>query len=77
VVPRGTVGILYPGMEARIIRDDGREANVNEPGELYIRGPNIVSGYWRNEEATRSTFLSDGWLRTGDRFRIDEHGYFL
>lgn len=71
------MGILWPGMEARILRDDGSEANVNEPGDLLLRGGNVVLGYWQNEKATRETFLQDGWLKTGDRFRADEHGNLL
>jgi long-subunit acyl-CoA synthetase (AMP-forming) len=66
-----------PGMEARIVRDDGSEADVDEVGELYLRGPNIALGYWNNEKATRETFVKDGWLRTGDRFKVDKDGNFL
>lgn len=62
-------------MKGRIVREDGTDADVNEPGELWLRGPNITSGYWKNEEANRQSF-QDGWLRTGDIFRVDEDGYF-
>ncbi|RPD62445.1 acetyl-CoA synthetase-like protein [Lentinus tigrinus ALCF2SS1-7] len=74
----GSVGLLLPGVEARIVRDDGTLAGYNEPGELWLKGENIALGYWRNEKATKETF-GDGWLRTGDRFRIDEDGnlYFV
>jgi len=70
----GSVGILIPGMEARIVREDGSDAGINEPGELWLRGGNVAMGYWGNEEATKKTFLEDGWLRTGDQLRIDELG---
>jgi long-subunit acyl-CoA synthetase (AMP-forming) len=73
----GSVGILWPSMEARIVKDDGTEADYNETGELHVRGGSIALGYWRNEKATRDTFLSEGWLRTGDQFRADEHGNLL
>ena len=63
-------------MEARIIRDDGTDADVDEVGELYLRGGNIALGYWDNEEATKETFV-DGWLRTGDKFRVNKGGDFL
>ena len=63
-------------MEGKIVREDGTEAGVNEPGELWLRGGNIVPGYWNNEEATRKTFC-DGWLKTGDQFKIDELGRLL
>ncbi|KAF9459208.1 hypothetical protein BDZ94DRAFT_1268837 [Collybia nuda] len=72
----GCTGVLLPGMEGRIVRDDGSEADVNEVGELYLKSPNIAMGYWNNEKATRETFV-DGWLRTGDKFRVDEEGYFF
>ncbi|KAA1476773.1 acetyl-CoA synthetase-like protein [Dentipellis sp. KUC8613] len=69
-------GILNPSVEARIIRDDGSDAEYDEPGELLLRGPNIALGYWRNENATAESFLADGWLRTGDRFRVEPTGAF-
>ncbi|KAF9451827.1 acetyl-CoA synthetase-like protein [Macrolepiota fuliginosa MF-IS2] len=68
-------GTLIPGMEARIVREDGTEADWNEVGELWLRGENVVLGYWNNPEANKGTFV-DGWLRTGDRFRVDEDQYF-
>ncbi|RDB14659.1 putative 4-coumarate--CoA ligase 1 [Hypsizygus marmoreus] len=72
----GSTGVLLPGMEARIVRDDGSDADVNEVGELLLRSPNIALGYWNNEKATRETFV-DGWLRTGDKFRATEDGTFF
>src|SRR5262245_10323042 len=68
--------ILIPGMEARILRDDGSDADINETGELWLRGPNISLGYWNNEKASKETFVN-GWLHTGDRFHVDENGFFL
>lgn len=67
----GSAGILLPGMQARILREDGTEAGPNEPGELWLKSGSIAMGYWNNEEATREAFV-DGWLKTGDRFVIDE-----
>ncbi|KAG5729577.1 putative 4-coumarate--CoA ligase 1 [Termitomyces sp. T112] len=72
----GATGILLPGMEARIVRDDGTEADFNEPGELYLKSPNISPGYWNNEKSTRETFI-DGWLHTGDKFSVNKDGYFF
>jgi len=68
-------GFLLPGMEARIVRDDGSEADWDEVGELWLRGENVVPGYWNNPEANATTFV-DGWLRTGDKFRVDKDQYF-
>lgn len=73
----GSTGILLPGQEARIVREDGTEADVDEVGEMYLRGRNIALGYWNNETATRETFVEGGWLRTGDRFKVDKDGNFL
>ncbi|KAL0061959.1 hypothetical protein AAF712_011243 [Marasmius tenuissimus] len=72
----GCAGILFPGMEARIVREDGSEADADEVGELYLKGGNICKGYWNNEKATQEA-LVDGWLRTGDRFRVDAEGNFF
>jgi long-subunit acyl-CoA synthetase (AMP-forming) len=72
----GSAGILLPGMQAQIVREDGSEAGVNESGELYLQGGNIAMGYWNNEKANKETFVN-GWLRTGDRFRVDNTGAFL
>lgn len=72
----GSSGILLPGMEARLVRDDGSDAGYNEVGELWLRGQNIVIGYWNNPNATQAAFV-DGWLRTGDEFSVDKDGYFF
>jgi long-subunit acyl-CoA synthetase (AMP-forming) len=73
----GSTGILLPGQEARIIREDGTEADIDEVGEMYLRGRNIALGYWNNETATKEIFVEDGWLKTGDRFKVDKDGNFL
>lgn len=70
--PLGCTGILVPGVEGRIVRPDGSEADFDEPGELWVRGPTIALGYFGNEKATRETFV-DGWLHTGDTFKADRH----
>jgi acyl-CoA synthetase (AMP-forming)/AMP-acid ligase II len=63
-------------MEARIVREDGSEADFNEVGELWLKSPNVSPGYWDNETANRETFV-DGWLKTGDRFSVNEEGHFF
>jgi long-chain acyl-CoA synthetase len=67
-------GLGLPVCEMRIVGDDGRERSVGETGELWVRGPNVVKGYWRKPEATKETFI-DGWLRTGDIGKLDEEGF--
>lgn len=71
----GSVGILLPGIEARVLREDGSDADPNEPGELWVKAENVALGYWNNEKANRETFI-DGWLKTGDRFVVDTDGNF-
>ncbi len=73
---RAMTGILLPYVEARIIHDDGSEADYGEVGELLLRGPTIALGYLNNEKASKETFV-DGWLHTGDRFHVDKQGRFL
>ncbi|RXW14327.1 hypothetical protein EST38_g11522 [Candolleomyces aberdarensis] len=71
----GSTGILLPGVSARIITDDGNDAALNEPGELWIQSDNVALGYYNNEKANKESFV-DGWLHTGDKFRVDEKGNF-
>lgn len=63
-------------MEARIVRENGTEADFDEVGELWLKGGNIVNGYFDNAKATKDSFV-DKWLRTGDHFRVDRDHYFL
>ena len=72
-----SVGKLHPIAEAKLLKEDGSEAGVNEPGELYVRSQTVALGYWNDEKGTRETFSDDGWLRTGDIFRVDQNGNFL
>lgn len=65
----GSTGVLTPGMEARILLDDGSPAKMGEPGELWLKSDGIALGYWNDEAATKEAFV-DGWLRTGDRFLV-------
>jgi long-chain acyl-CoA synthetase len=73
----GSVGIPFPDTDARIVdAETGKqELGINEPGELIIKGPQVMKGYWNRPEETAET-LRDGWLYTGDIGTIDEDGYF-
>src|SRR5574341_517263 len=72
----GTIGLPMPNTEARIVHlADGRDLPPGEIGELVVRGPQIMDGYWNQPEATEEA-LRDGWLYTGDVARMDVEGYF-
>ena len=72
----GKVGLLVPGTECRIVcTETGQDIEDQRPGEVLIRGPQVMKGYWNNPEATAATIDSDGWLHTGDIGCIDEDGY--
>ena len=70
-----SVGELLPGVEAKLLKDDGvEETRFGERGELCLKGPNIMKRYWRNPKATLDTKTTDGWLKTGDIAYVDEQG---
>ncbi len=74
---KGSIGVPWPDTEAKIISlETGQEAKVNEIGELIIRGPQVMKGYWNQPFETESV-LRDGWLYTGDVGYMDERGYFF
>jgi fatty-acyl-CoA synthase len=62
-------------VDVRIVGVDGADVASGETGELLVRGPNIMAGYWNQPKATREVLTTDGWLRTGDAARIDDEGY--
>ncbi len=71
----GSTGYLVPGYKARLLKDDGTEADTNEIGDLEISGPTSAIGYWNKEEKTKNTFLKN-WTRTGDKYIKDENGAY-
>ncbi|KAG8623613.1 hypothetical protein KVT40_008589 [Elsinoe batatas] len=68
------VGTIVASTTVKILREDGSECGLNEPGEICAKGPQIVMGYLNNDKATRETFDEDGFLHTGDQGMIDEEG---
>jgi acyl-CoA synthetase (AMP-forming)/AMP-acid ligase II len=69
-----SVGTALPGVELRIVDAAGRDAATGEPGELRVRGPNVMLGYYRNAGQTAETVDAAGWLHTGDLARLDDDG---
>jgi len=70
----GGIGVPLPGTDAAILDDDGRPLALGEVGEICLRGPQVMKGYWNRPEETARVFTADGWLRTGDMGVMDERG---
>jgi long-chain acyl-CoA synthetase len=73
--PDGSIGLPLPGLLVRLIDRYGEDALVGDPGEVWVKGPNVFAGYWDDPEATRATLTEDGWLRTGDLAVVDDDGF--
>jgi len=70
----GSIGLPMPSTEVKIIDDDGNELEIGERGELCIKGPQVMRGYWNRPEATAES-IEDGWLKTGDIAIVNEEGF--
>jgi long-chain acyl-CoA synthetase len=70
-----SIGIPAPGTEVRLVDDEGHDVPVGAPGELIVRGPQVMQGYWQQPEESAKV-LREGWLYTGDVAVMDEQGYF-
>ncbi len=71
----GSIGLPIPSTDAMIAGDDGNELPIGDIGEICIRGPQVMEGYWQRPAETAEVMLPGGWLRTGDIGRMDERGY--
>ena len=71
----GTTGVPVPSTDVRIISDSGEVLAQGEVGEIQVKGPQVMKGYYNKPEETASTITADGWLNTGDIGRLDEQGY--
>ncbi|HEX9039979.1 MAG TPA: long-chain fatty acid--CoA ligase [Trebonia sp.] len=71
----GSVGKPVVNLDVRILGPDDAPVPLGEQGEIALRGPKVVSGYWKNPDATAAAFTSDGWFRTGDIGHLDADGY--
>src|SRR5690606_37592192 len=74
-VKLGTIGMPVAGTACKVIDDAGNELALGEPGELCVKGPQVMKGYWQRPEATAETIDADGWLKTGDMAVITDDGY--
>src|SRR5690606_17071438 len=68
-------GLPVSSTDVIILDEEGNEVGFNQSGELAIKGPQVMYGYWRNPNETKKVFTKDGWLLTGDIASIDEQGY--
>ena len=71
----GSIGVPVPSTEVCLRDDDGNEVGTDTPGELCVRGPQVMKGYWERPEATAEVLDEAGWLRTGDVAEIDAEGF--
>ena len=70
----GSVGVPVPGVEVRLVDEEGDDALTGDPGEVWVRGANVFAGYWQDPEATDRVLTADGWLRTGDLGVVGDDG---
>ncbi|MBV6760229.1 AMP-binding protein [Rhodococcus opacus] len=70
------LGVPVPDTDCKLVDDDGNEVGYGEPGEIVVRGPHVMLGYWNNPDETALAIDADGWLRTGDVATMDEDGWF-
>lgn len=72
----GTIGLPLPSTDIRIVKEDGSEASPGEAGELWAKGPQVMSGYWQRPEESAKVLTQDAWFKTGDVAIMDTDGYF-
>ena len=72
----GNIGLPMPGTDMKLLDDDGQEVPAGMPGEISIKGPQVMAGYWQRPDETAKVMTADGFFRTGDIGVVDERGYF-
>ena len=72
----GAIGLPFPNTDITLLDDDGHEVAPGTPGEIAIRGPQVMAGYWQRPDETAKVMTADGYFRTGDIGTVDERGYF-
>ena len=71
----GSIGLPVPSTDVRIVDDEGNVLPNDQIGELQVKGPQVMQGYWQRPEATKEVLTDDGWLSTGDVVKFDENGF--
>lgn len=71
----GSIGLPLPSTEVSIRDEEGKSVAIGEVGEIWIRGPQVMKGYWNRSDETEKVLVGDGWLKTGDMAEMDEKGY--
>jgi long-chain acyl-CoA synthetase len=72
----GTIGLPMSNTDLKLLDDDGNEVPMGQPGEIAIKGPQVMAGYWQRPDETAKVMTADGFFRTGDIGTVDERGYF-
>ncbi len=72
----GNIGLPMPNTELKLLDDDGNEVSLGTPGEIAIKGPQVMAGYWQRPDETEKVMTADGFFRSGDIGVVDERGYF-
>jgi long-chain acyl-CoA synthetase len=72
----GTIGVPIPGTYMKLIDDDGVEVAIGQTGEIAIKGPQVMAGYWQRPDETAKVMTADGYFKSGDIGIMDERGYF-
>jgi len=72
----GNIGLPMPNTELKLLDDDGNEVPIGTPGEIAIKGPQVMAGYWQRPDETAKVMTPDGFFRSGDIGVVDERGYF-
>jgi long-chain acyl-CoA synthetase len=72
----GNIGLPMPSTDIKLLDDDGHEVPMGTPGEISIKGPQVMAGYWQRPDETEKVMTADGYFRTGDIGVVDERGYF-
>ncbi|HSI54127.1 MAG TPA: long-chain-fatty-acid--CoA ligase [Ramlibacter sp.] len=72
----GTIGLPLPGTWFKLLDDDGNEVPMGQPGEIAIKGPQVMAGYWQRPDETAKVMTPDGFFKTGDIGTVDERGYY-